>query len=240
MNRIGSFDPRIADPDVFPTDMPPEEVMYILERLGCIWLYDGDICREKPHAVLTHETCSNGYIDCSRALCFPNICQVMGRQLADRLVAEGVKRVDCVIGVPNGATILAYEVARTYGVPHFFAVKLEDLIDQSKKRIVWRGVQLPRGATVLIVEDAITTGGSIRELRHAIKKENEEPVNILDTVGAIVHRPSHLPMTYGDMKVIPLLEREIKTFKPDKCPYCKAGSPRLHPRDHWQELTGKS
>jgi len=240
MNRIGSFDPRVVDPNVFPIDMNSEEIMYILEQTGCVWLYVGERSREKPHAVLAHGSCSDGYVDCSRALCYPNICQVMGRQITYKLVAEGVKRVDCVIGVPNGATTLAYEVARTYGAPHFFAVKLEDSVDPFKKIIWRRGIVLPAGATVLLVEDAVTTGDSLRELREAIKNENENSVNILETVGTIVHRPSHLPITYGDMKVVSLLEKEIQVFEPDECPYCSIGSPKLRPRTHWQELTGKT
>jgi orotate phosphoribosyltransferase len=237
--RMGSFDPRTVAPNVFPIGMNSEEIKYILERLGCIWLYDGEIRREIPHAVLAHGDCSNGYVDCSRALCYPNICQVLGQQLSDKLVAAGVKRVDCVIGVPNGANTLAYEVARTYGVHHFFAVKIEDSISPSKKIIWRRGVALPAGATVLLIEDALTTGDSIRELREAIKNGNENPVNILDTVGAIVHRPSHLPITYGDMRVVSLLEKEIQVFESDECPYCNVGSLKVHPKTHWLELTGK-
>jgi orotate phosphoribosyltransferase len=228
----------IVDPDTFPIDMAPEEIMEMLQYLNCIWIRRGDV--QKPHAELTSGLCSNGYIDLSRILCYPLVCEILARQLSCKLVDKGVKRVDYVIGTPNTANTLAFEVAKAYNTVHAFAEKIENPIGPSKRRIVWSGMTLRRGATVLLIDETITTGGTIRALRQAIKEGNEEPVKILPTVGAIVNRPPRLPVNYGDMKVVSLLEIAIQTFKPDKCPYCRAGSPRVRPRTHWQELTGKA
>ena len=40
-------------------------------------------------------------------------------------------------------------------------------------------------------------------------------------------------------QVVALVEKEIRVYKPEECPYCAVGSPRYRPKTHWAELTGR-
>jgi len=217
--------------------MTSEEIKEILEGCGAIWRHDGN--PENPHAELTSGLCSDGFVGCMRALRFPNVCEIIAIQLAKKLMDSEVIRLDFVVGAPYGGMTLANEVAKTYGAEFVFIEK--DPTDPTGRKMIWRGDTLPRGATGLRVDDVLTTGGSVREMGMVLRRDNEEPINLLPITGLIVHRPPVSPVSYGDFEVTSLLEIPgIRTFEPDQCPLCKAGSRRLRPKRNWQELTGKS
>ena len=107
--------------------------------------------------------------------------------------------------------------------------------------MLWQRMNIPAGAVVLQVEELITTSGTFKEVRRAIQEGNPEIVTFVPVIGALVHRPEKLPMEYGGLKVIALIEREVHSFQPTptECPFCGVGSKRLRPKKNWDELTGK-
>lgn len=207
------------------------------EMHDAYWGHDGD--PKKPHAELTSGMCSNAFFDCWRVLCQPDFNEFLARQLVRKLRAEGVTdKVDWVVGSPYAAITFSYEVAKALGAIHGFAEK--DPVDPQGKKMVWRRMAIPKGATVLQIEELITTSGTFKEVRRAVEEGNPEPVNFLPVVGALVHRPPKLPVDYGDREVIALVEKEIWAVDPSECDLCKAGSVRYRPKTHWKELTGKA
>ncbi len=206
------------------------------DRCDAIWLHNGD--PKKPHAELTSGMCSNGFFDCLRVLRNPSLCEILATQLAKRLKQSGIESADWVIGSPYAAITFSYEVAKALGAVHAFVEK--DPSDPAGKKMVWRRMVIPEGETVLSIEELITTAGTFREVRRAVAEGNSKPVNFLPVVGTLVHRPPSLPANYGDIKVIPLIEEKVWAVKPEECPLCKAGSKRLRPKTHWEELTGKA
>ena len=236
MNRISrGFNPRTISPRAFDIiDLKPDEIREILEECGCIWRHDGN--PKRPHAALRSGLCSDGFVECMRALRFPYICEVLAIQLAKRLIARGVKRIDFVVGAPYGGITFANELAKTYSAQFVFLEKDPD--DPDGRRMIWRGDTLPSGAIGLRVDDVLTSGGSVREIKTALTRDNKEPINLIPVVGVIVHRPPVLPVSYDGFEVVSLLEIPgIKTFKPAECPLCRAGSSRLSPKKNWKELT---
>ena len=201
------------------------------------WMLEGKAGPNNPHAELSSGKCSNGYFNCPELLKHPNICEILGHQLAQKLLQKGIDNVDWVISSAYSAITFGHEVAKQLGA--VFANVEKDPADPKKKRMLWQRMTIPEGANVLQIEELITTSDTFREVRRAVKQGNAEPVNFLPIVGTLVHRPPKLPANYGDCKVIALIEKEIWAVEP-KCPLCKAGSPRYQPKTHWKELTGKS
>ena len=211
-------------------------ILHWFDLCDAAWVYDGD--PKKPHAELTSGMCSNGFIDCMKVLKYPNITEILAKQLVRLLAVHGVdKPPDWVIGSAYAAITFSYEVARAYGAVHGFVEK--DPTDPKGKKMLWARMKIPAGANVLQVEELITTSGTMMEVRRAVQEGNGEPVNFLPLVGALVHRPPKLPADYGDRKVIALIEKEIWAVDPKDCPLCQLGSVRYRPKTHWSELTGK-
>ena len=83
-----------------------------------------------------------------------------------------------------------------------------------------RGFTLHEGERVLIVEDIVTTGGSIREVIDVVKEHGGIPV----AVSMLVDR-SGGKATFGDVPSTALLHMDVQTYQPDECPLCKQGIP---------------
>lgn len=239
--EILNLDPISFKSSVFT----PQDVLHIFDALDAGWIYDND--PQKPHAELTSGMHSNGFFDCLRILRYPNLCEILARQLVKKLdassIAQNIGQIDWVIGSPYAAITFSYEVARALNAIHGFVEK--DTApplptDPQAKRMLWARMTIPAGARVLDVEELITTSGTLKEVRRAVEAGNKEPVNFLPVVGALVHRPPKLSVNYEGISVVALVEKEVQAFKPEECPWCKAGSKALRPKTHWAELTGKA
>ncbi len=221
--------------------LSPEEILEWFDVLDAGWMHSGD--PKDPHAELSSGKCSNGFFDCMRVLCWPNLCEILACQLVKKLRAEGaVNEVDWVIGSSYAAITFSYEVARVLRVIHGFTEKDPIVVptDPKRKGMLWRRMTIPKGETVLQMEELVTTSRTFKEVRRAIESGNSEPVNFIPTVGALVHRPSKLPADYGDREVIALIEKEVWAVEPSECSLCKAGSERVKPKANWAKLTGKN
>lgn len=214
----------------------PNTILGWFDLCDAAWIHDGD--PKKPHAELTSGLCSNGYFDCPRVLKYPNLNEILAKQLVRRLNENGLEKVDWVVGSAYAAITFSYEVARVLGAIHGFVEK--DPADPSGKRMTWRRMVIPAGSKVLQIEDLIATSGTLREVRRAIEEgQGQEQVEFFPIIGTLVHRPPKLPADYGEKKVVALIEKEIWAVDPSECPLCKAGSVRYRPKTNWAELTGK-
>ena len=230
---IFSLDPRYFDDKI----LSPEEILRWFEICDAGWTHDGN--SKSPHVVLHSGKCSNGYFNCSRIFCYPNLCAIFANQLVQKI---SFKEIDWVVSSSYAAITFGYEVAKVFGVRFGFTEK--DLEDPKKQ--IWKRFSIPKNSNVLQIEDLITTSDTFKEVRRAVTADNSETVNFLPFVGALIHRPETLPMSYrigGKKKetvhVEALIEKEIWTTEQKNCPLCDAGSERLSPKSHWAELTGK-
>ncbi|MBQ9479025.1 MAG: orotate phosphoribosyltransferase, partial [Selenomonadaceae bacterium] len=83
-----------------------------------------------------------------------------------------------------------------------------------------RGFNLHDGERVLIVEDIVTTGGSIKEVINVVKEFGGTPV----AVSMLVDR-SGGKVSFGDVPSTALLRMNVETYQPDDCPLCKQNIP---------------
>ena len=135
--------------------------------------------------------------------------------IADHFRGQDIR---VVAGPTTPGIILSYEVARQLGVRGIFAEK-----EGTNERIFRRGFGIDRGESVLIVDDILTTGGSISEM---IKTINKLEGNIAG-IGVLVDRSTER-IDFG----IPLFSchrSETITYKPEDCPLCAAGIPLFKP-----------
>lgn len=165
---------------------------------------------------------SDFYVQCALALQYPRVGETIGRSLA-ALYATGAESgevepmVDAVIGPALGGILVSYEVARALGVRSLFAERQESTL------ALRRGFVIRKGERVLVVEDVITTGGSVKEVVSLVRDAEASVVGI----GCVVDRSSGRGR-FG-VPVFSLVSVEARDYDPASCPLCAAGVPLVKP-----------
>jgi orotate phosphoribosyltransferase len=186
------------------TDMNAADVEARLKRVGA--LLEG-------HFQLTSGRHSDRYVQCARLLCQPTDAEAVCRALADRFRDD---QVDVVVGPALGGVVVAHEVARALGTPALFTERKEGEMQ------LRRGFEIAPGAKILVVEDVVTTGGSVKEVLQLLKDAGGQVVG----VGSIVQRAPSSPF---DVRYESLLQLEVTSWTPDACPLCEQGTPAVKP-----------
>ncbi len=165
------------------------------------------------HFLLSSGRHSDRYIQCARLLQHPAHAEWACRALADRIAA----RVDVVLGPALGGVIVAHELARALGVRAVFAER------EAGEFRLRRGFTITPGERVLVAEDVVTTGLSVREAAHCAWAAGGEVV----AVASLVDRSAGT--VAFDVPFHALLALTVETWTPDLCPACAAGVPAMKP-----------
>lgn len=160
------------------------------------------------HFVLTSGRHSDRYMQCAQVLQYPEYTEILARHLADTFRDD---HIDVVIGPAMGGIIVAYEVARQLGVPAIFTERMEG------EMVLRRGFMIEPGERVLVVEDVVTTGGSVCEV---IKVVNTFGGKVAG-VGVLVDR-SNGKVSFG-VKQEAVLTLDIESWEVSSCPMCQEG-----------------
>jgi len=168
----------------------------------------------KGHFLLTSGLHSPVYWEKFRVLQFPNYTEPLCRMIADHFRRQNVQ---VVAGPTTGGIILAFEVARQLGVRGIFAEK------EAEERSFRRGFTVDPGERVLIVDDILTTGSSIREVIAAVKKLDGNIIGI----GVLVDRSEQAP-DFG-FPLFSCHHSATVTYRPEECPLCAARVPLIKP-----------
>jgi orotate phosphoribosyltransferase len=182
-----------------------EEILDYMRRTGA--LLEG-------HFVLTSGRHSDRYFQCALLLQHPDIADRLTDMLADRFRAMDV---DTVIAPAVGGILVAQGVARALGVRAIFAERKEG------RMTLRRGFTLQAGERVLVTEDVVTTGGSVREVVDLVRAAGAEVVG----VGLIVDR-SDGKADFG-VPTVSLLQMEAPSWEPGSCPRCAEGEEAARP-----------
>jgi orotate phosphoribosyltransferase len=151
--------------------MTVDEVLDIFRECGA--LLEG-------HFILTSGLRSPVFLQKARVFMHPDKAATLCRALADKLRAQGYGNVSQIVSPAVGGIIPGYETARHMGVP---AIYTERVDGQFQLR---RGFEIARGEKVLVVEDIVTTGLSIRECiacLTAIGADEEAAACLIDRSG---------------------------------------------------------
>ena len=127
------------------------------------------------HFVLTSGRHSASYFQCAKVLQHPEYLTAFSIMIADEFEDQAP---DVVISPAIGGVVLGTEVGTQLGCRTIFAERKEG------NMVIRRGFHIEKGEKVLVVEDVITTGGSVREVMDLVEKAGG---NILG-VGVLVDR----------------------------------------------------
>lgn len=136
-------------------------------------------------------------------------------RLCAPIVNQFAVSVNLVAGPTTGGVILSFEVARQLGIRSIIAERS----GEGEGREFKRGFQIGRGDQVLVVDDVLTTGGSIRAVMDAIRKRGAQVAG----VGVLVDRTGG--KTDFGVPFISALTLEIPSFVSADCPLCAQGVP---------------
>lgn len=155
---------------------------------------------------------SGRFIQKFRILEDPAILEPVAREIARAF--ESAKPT-VVVSAAVGGILLGYEVARALGVKAIFVEK------EAGIPVLRRSFSLSPSDRALVVEDVVTTGGSVKEVVDVVRRSGAQ----LAGIGVIVRRtdvdlgvPTHA-----------LLDMPIDSFDAADCPQCARGEPITDP-----------
>ncbi|MEI2659860.1 MAG: orotate phosphoribosyltransferase [Bifidobacterium adolescentis] len=150
------------------------------------------------------------YVEKFRILQWPDVTERMCKLIAEHF--RGTPNL--VVGPTTGGAILSYETARQLGLASLIAERKEEGSDVREFK---RGFQIGPGDKVLIVDDVMTTGGSIRHVIDAVHARGAEVVG----VAALVDRTAG--QTDFGVPFFACISVDIKSYDPAECEQCKRG-----------------
>jgi orotate phosphoribosyltransferase len=165
------------------------------------------------HFQLSSGRHSNQYFQCALLLAHPQHAESMARAVTAKLREPGRTSAtpDIVIGPALGAVVWAQEMARALGTRAFFTERADGVMS------LRRGFALKPGERVLVVEDVLTTGGSVREVLAVVAAQGARCVG----VATIVNRSGQVnPFSAESIPFTSLAEVEAVSWDPRECPLC--------------------
>ena len=123
------------------------------------------------------------------------------------------RQVECVVGPTTGGILVAYETARQLGVHVMIAEPGADGVGRALRR----GFQVRPGLRTLVVDDVLTTGGSIRDTMAAVETAGGTSMG----VGVLVDRTGG--RTDFGVLFASALALEVEAYAPPQCPLCRDG-----------------
>lgn len=134
--------------------MTTEEVLQLFRDSGA--LLEG-------HFILSSGLRSPVFLQKARVFMHPQKAEKLCRALAERIRAEGYGDVSQIVSPAVGGIIPGYETARHLGVPAIYTERVDGAFQ------LRRGFEIAPGERVIVVEDIVSTGLSIRECIAAIR-----------------------------------------------------------------------
>jgi orotate phosphoribosyltransferase len=185
--------------------MTRDELLDLFRRSGA--LLEG-------HFRLSSGLHSPGYLQCALVLSHPQHAETLGRAIAEQ---ANDLRATVVLSPALGGVVIGHEVGRALGVRAMFAER------QDGELTLRRGFMLSETDRILVVEDVLTTGGSTRETMQVATAAGGRVVG----AAAIVDRSAGAAKF--DVPFAALLQVDLPTFEPDRCPLCAQGMPVTKP-----------
>lgn len=183
--------------------MTESEILAIFEEHGALLT---------GHFLLSSGLHSSRYCEKFAVLQQPQVTERLCRELARRFSGQGI---EVVVGPLTGGLLIAHEVGKALGVRALFTEREEG------RMCLRRGFSLSPGERALVVDDVVTTGGSVREVITAVQEAGGSVVG----VGLLVDR-SGGSVDFGvPCEALLRLDARRESYRPDECPLCREGIP---------------
>lgn len=178
-----------------------EDITRIFKACGGLW---------EGHFVYSSGRHGKAYFQCARVSQYPEYNELLCAELASRFRD---KEIDVVLGPAVGGIIISYEMARQLKARSVFAERVDG------KMTLRRGLDIEEGEKVLLVEDVVTTGGTVKEMMPLVQEHGGEIVG----VAAFVNRnPQRVKFDYPLETLLSLM---VVDYLPEECPLCQEGIP---------------
>ncbi|CAG0975911.1 MAG: orotate phosphoribosyltransferase [Rhizobiaceae bacterium] len=187
--------------------MKTEDVLDIFRDAGAVL---------EGHFILTSGLRSPVFLQKARVFMHADKTEKLCRALAGEIRAKVPGRIDYVVGPAVGGLIPAYETSRHLGVPAIW-------VEREGGEFRLRRFEIEKGARVVIVEDIVTTGLSIRETIDCLKKLGAEVV----AAACIIDRSAG--KTDVGVPLVALAEYEVPAYPADALPPELAAIPPVKP-----------
>jgi orotate phosphoribosyltransferase len=185
--------------------LTPDEVLNAFREAGA--LLEG-------HFLLSSGRHSGVYLEKALVLQYPRNVERMCWEIARRFEGD---RPDVVVGPTTLGVVLSYEVAKHLGARSIFAER------EGEGRALRRGFRIEPGQRVLVVDDILTTGGSVRDVLDVMKEWGGETIGV-----AVLVDRSTQPLDFG-VRTEALLKMDVVSYAPDDCPMCRENRPLVKP-----------
>jgi orotate phosphoribosyltransferase len=181
-----------------------------------------DLFRESGALLEGHFILSSGlrspiFLQKAKVFMHPARAEKLCRALAQKIRAEGYGDVSQIVSPAVGGIIPGYETARHLGVPAIYTERVEGKFE------LRRGFELQPGEKVIIVEDIVSTGISIRECIEAIRKTGADVV----AAACLIDRSA------GEAEVgvplVSLVQYKVPAYPADALPPELAAIPAVKP-----------
>lgn len=187
--------------------MNTDQVLSIFKECGAML---------EGHFILTSGLHSPVFLQKARVFMHADKTEILCKALAQRIEQSVEGRVDYVVGPAVGGIIPAYETSRHLNVPNVW-------VEREDGEFRLRRFELPKGARVVIVEDIVTTGLSIRETVEALKKIGADVL----AAACLVDRSAG--KSDVGVPLIALAEYEVPAYPADALPPSLAEIPAVKP-----------
>lgn len=187
--------------------MQKDDVLDVFREAGAIL---------EGHFILTSGLRSPVFLQKARVFMHPDKTEKLCCALAERIRAEVGEGIDYVVGPAIGGLIPAYETARHLKVPAIW-------VEREAGEFRLRRFEIATGARVVIVEDIVTTGLSIRETVDCLRALGAEVV----AAACIIDRSAGKAEI--GVPLIALAEHEVPAYPADALPPELAAIPAVKP-----------
>ena len=188
--------------------MTQDEVLAIFRKAGAIL---------EGHFILSSGLRSPVFLQKAKVFQYPDQTEILCKALAEKIIDAGFGNVDAVIGPAVGGIIPGYETSRHMKVPAMYVERQDGVFT------LRRGFELDKGARVVVVEDIVTTGLSVRECIKALADVGIETA----AVACLIDRSA------GEADVgkplISLTQYKVPAYDADKLPPELAALPATKP-----------
>lgn len=185
--------------------MTKEQALKIFESSGALLT---------GHFLLSSGLHSPHYFQCAKVLQYPKYTEQLCREIVNNVKND---TIDCVISPAVGGLVVGQECARQLGCRAIFAERENGVMT------LRRGFEILHDERIFIVEDVVTTGGSVKEVIELVKGVGAEVIG----VGFIVDRSNGKKLF--DEPAYSVFQMDVVTHKPEKCPLCKEDIPIVKP-----------
>lgn len=177
-----------------------------MQKQDIIELFKKTKVIQKGHFELSSGRHTDTYLQCAKIMQYPDYTNKLAKEIAELWSEENI---DLVVGPAIGGIIISYAVASMMNSRNIFSERKDGEMQFR------RNLDIEEDDKVLIVEDVVTTGGSVREV-----------VNLLeDSKADIVGISSLVDRSNGEVEFNypfkPLLELKVDSFKADNCKLCQ-------------------